>query len=82
MPSMLALFLEVLLWQIPLSGMAAGIATANLIAANTISPPTVVLCCLYFILAWLISACIVLTADLFVLLLVFMVIRVLGVMLP
>jgi hypothetical protein len=62
--------------------MAAAIATANLITANAIVPPTLLICCLYFILAWLISASIVLSADMFVLLLVFMVVRVLGVLLP
>ena len=70
--------LELLLVQIPVTCLAAAIATAQFVTASGVVQPLAT--CLYFVVAWVVTALLVLTLNLLVALLGSTLLEVLGVL--
>jgi hypothetical protein len=64
------LLVDILICQIPVSFVAAAVATGQLVAASSSGMPALI-ASLYFLVAWMLAAALVLTADLLALLLVY-----------
>ena len=65
------LLVDILICQIPVSFVAAAVATGQLVAASSSSGMPALIASLYFLVAWMLAAALVLTADLLALLLVY-----------
>jgi hypothetical protein len=67
------LLVDILVWQAPLSFVAAAVVTGQLMTASSaVTPlPALIMAGLYFLVAWMVAAALVLTADLLALLLVY-----------
>jgi hypothetical protein len=76
----MTILLEILLWQAPITFVAAGLVTSQFVVSGSLLGGAPLLACLYFLFAWMVAAVLVLTADLLVLLVAFVVVRLLAFM--
>ncbi len=76
----MTILLEMLLWQAPITFVAAGLVTSQFVVSSSLLGAAPLLACLYFLVAWMVAAVLVLTADLLVLLVAYVVVRVLTFM--
>ena len=67
----MTILVEILLWQAPITFVAAGLVTSQFVVSSSLFGPGSLLACLYFLVAWMLAAALVLTADLLALLLVY-----------
>jgi len=76
----MTILVEILLWQAPITFVAAGLVTSQFVVSSSLFGPGSLLACLYFLVAWMVAAVLILTADLLVLLVAYVVVRVLTFM--
>ena len=74
------ILLEILLWQAPITFVAAALVTSKFIFSSSLQAPFFLLVCPYFLAAWMVAAVLILTADLLVLLVAYVVVRVLAIL--